>query len=57
MPVFKRILKAIMSMHAWAGVKVIGFKSNYFGFDEDVDANTFGDLADLDIGGLFSEIV
>ena len=56
-PVFKRILKAIIPMHAWAGVKVIGFKSNYFGFDEDPDANTFGDLADPDVGGLLSEIV
>lgn len=56
-PVFKRILKAIMPMHAWAGVKIIGFKSNYFGFDEDPDANTFGDVGDPDVGGLFSEIV
>ncbi len=56
-PVFKRILKAIIPMHAWAGVKVIGFKSNYFGFDEDADANTFGDLADPDVGGFFSEII
>ena len=56
-PVFKRILKAIMPMHAWAGVKVIGFKSEYFGFDEDPDADTFGDLTDPDVGGFFSEIV
>ena len=56
-PVFHRILKAIIPMHAWAGVKVIGFKSNYFGFDEDPDANTFGDAGDPDVGGLFSEIV
>ena len=56
-PVFKKILKAIMPMHAWAGVKIIGFKSDYFGFDEDPDANTFGDAGDPDVGGFFSEIV
>lgn len=56
-PVFNKILKNIIPMHAWAGVKIIGFKNNYFGFDEDPDANTFGDVSDPDIGGLFSEIV
>lgn len=56
-PVFKKILKAIIPMHAWAGVKVIGFKSEYFGFDEDAEADTFGDLADPDAGGFFSEII
>jgi hypothetical protein len=56
-PTFKRILKAIISMHAWAGVKVIGFKSNYFGFDEDPDANGLGTLADPDVGGFLSTIL
>ncbi len=56
-PVFHRILTSIIPMHAWAGIKLIAFKTNYFGFDEDLDANTFGDAGDPDVGGLFSEIV
>ena len=56
-PVFKRILKAIIPMHAWAGVKVIGFKSNYFGFDEDPDANGLGSLTDPEEGGFLSSIL
>lgn len=56
-PVFDRILQSILPMHAWAGVKVIGFKNNYFGFDEDPSANTFGDIGDPDVGGYLSEIL
>lgn len=56
-PVFNKLLKNIIPMHAWAGVKVISFKTNYFGFDEDPDANTFGDDSDPDLGGFFSSIV
>lgn len=56
-PVFNRLLKNIIPMHAWAGVRIIGFKTNYFGFDEDADANTFGDDTDPDVGGFLSEIV
>lgn len=56
-PVFNKLLKNIISMHAWAGVKVISFKTNYFGFDEDPDANGFGTLADPDVGGFLSTIV
>ena len=53
-PVFNRILKSIIPMHAWAGVKIISFKSNYFGFDEDPDANGLGTLADPDVGGFLT---
>ena len=56
-PVFNKILKNIMPMHAWAGIKIIGFKAEYFGFDEDAEADTFGDTGDPDFGGFFTEIV
>ena len=55
--VFTKIVKRIMPMHSWTVFKVIASKDDYFGFDEDPNALSFGDTGDPDTGGFFAEII
>jgi|GEM_PF-1840456 len=41
---FLKMIKRTMPMHAWAAIKVVAFKTPYFGFLTDPDADTFGAL-------------
>lgn len=54
---FKRIIQRSMPMHAWAATAVVGNKSNYFGFDEDPEANGFGDTGIPGAGGYLAELL
>lgn len=55
--IFNKIVKRIMPLHSWAVFKIIVSKDDYFGFDEDLDALSFGDTSDPNTGGLFAEII
>jgi hypothetical protein len=55
--VFNKIVKRIMPVHSWAVFKIIASKANYFGFDEDPDALSFGDVSDPTTGGLLATII
>lgn len=55
--VFNKIVKKIMPLHSWAVFRMIASKPDYFGFDEDPDALSFGDTLDPDTGGLFATII
>ena len=55
--VFNKIVKRIMPMHSWAVFKVIASKDDYFGFDEDPNALSFGDTSDPNTGGFFATII
>lgn len=50
---FKRLVKRTMPLHAWGAIKVVAYKTPYFGFSTDPDADTFGTTASDD-GGYFS---
>ena len=55
--VFNKIVKRIMPMHSWAVYKIIAGKDDYFGFDEDPDSLSFGDISDPTTGGFFATII
>ena len=57
LPVFNKIVKRIMPVHSWAVFRIIVAKDDYFGFDEDPDALSFGDTGDPGTGGFFAEIL
>jgi len=53
------LIKDVMVSISPAGVGVVTGKStdDYFGFDEDINANTFGTLADANVGGIFAQLI
>jgi len=50
---------SIMEALSGAGIRldIVKGEDNYFGFNEDPTANTFGDDTDVNIGGVFTEII